>query len=185
MSKLTIHFQRIPSWFEQFVDRCQGRLEYIVGVDVFPDLADVQVLGRTYLPDGESDAMVNRGAPGADEWIDRFAQVYADHPQVDKWIGPNEYVLWDQNAVDRFNAFHVRFIERMSALGHGVVCGHIQHAKIRDIQGIRYHNCGDWVESNTALVERFDGHIELLHWSDHAARYAADGDVAAAMHQAG
>ena len=125
MSKLTIHFQRIPNWFEQFVDRCQGRLEYIVGVDLFPDLADVQVLGRTYLPDGESNAMVNRGASGADAWIDRFAQVYAGHPQVDKWIGPNEYVLWDQNAVDRFNAFHVRFIERMSALGHGVVCGQI------------------------------------------------------------
>ena len=125
MSKLTIHFQRIPDWFGQFVDRCQGRLGYLVGVDVFPHLADVRVLGRTYLPDGESNAMVDRGAAGADEWIDRFAPVYADNPHVDKWIGPNEYVLWDQNAVDRFNAFHVRFIERMSALGYGVVCGQI------------------------------------------------------------
>ena len=125
MSKLTIHFQRIPDWFVHFVDRCQGRLEYIVGVDVFPHLANVRVLGRTYLPDGESNALVNRGAPGADDWIERFAPIYAANPQVDKWIGPNEYVLWDENSVNRFNEFHVRFIERMSALGHGVVCGQI------------------------------------------------------------
>jgi UDP-2,3-diacylglucosamine pyrophosphatase LpxH len=91
-----------------------------------------------------------------------------------------------KNAVNYIGDFERAVARETKRRGvHGVVCGHIQHAKIRDIQGIRYHNCGDWVESNTALVERFDGHIELLHWSDHAARYAADGDVAAAMHQAG
>ena len=31
---------------------------------------------------------------------------------------------------------------------------------------VLYLNCGDWVESCTALVEREDGAIELLHWSD-------------------
>ena len=35
----------------------------------------------------------------------------------------------------------------------GVICGHIHHANIRDIDGIRYYNCGDWVESKTALIE--------------------------------
>lgn len=122
---ITLHFQRIPDWFGEFVSRCQGQLEYIVGVDVFPNVPGVKVLGRTYLPDGESNALVDRGAPGADEWIDRFAHIYAGNPHVYKWIGPNEYVLWDQGAVDRFNAFHVQFIQRMSALGHSVVCGQI------------------------------------------------------------
>ncbi|HEX7028143.1 MAG TPA: UDP-2,3-diacylglucosamine diphosphatase, partial [Gammaproteobacteria bacterium] len=46
----------------------------------------------------------------------------------------------------------------------GVVCGHIHHAEIRDIKGIEYHNCGDWVESCTALVETYSGRIELVHW---------------------
>jgi len=45
---------------------------------------------------------------------------------------------------------------------HGVVCGHIHHAEIRDIQGVLYCNTGDWVESCTALAERADGSLELL-----------------------
>jgi UDP-2,3-diacylglucosamine pyrophosphatase LpxH len=48
----------------------------------------------------------------------------------------------------------------------GVVCGHIHHAEIRDIDGIIYYNDGDWVESCTALVEHFDGSMEILRWLD-------------------
>jgi hypothetical protein len=48
----------------------------------------------------------------------------------------------------------------------GVVCGHIHHAEIRDIDGITYLNDGDWVESCTALVEHFDGRWEILHWAE-------------------
>lgn len=46
----------------------------------------------------------------------------------------------------------------------GVVCGHIHHAEIRDLDGVLYCNSGDWVESCTALVEHFDGRLELVHW---------------------
>lgn len=46
----------------------------------------------------------------------------------------------------------------------GVICGHIHHAEIRDIDGITYCNDGDWVESLSAIVEHFDGRIELVHW---------------------
>jgi UDP-2,3-diacylglucosamine pyrophosphatase LpxH len=48
----------------------------------------------------------------------------------------------------------------------GLVCGHIHHAEISQINGVIYCNAGDWVESRTALVEHFDGSIELLRWSD-------------------
>ncbi|PVE52736.1 UDP-2,3-diacylglucosamine hydrolase [Arthrobacter sp. TPD3018] len=51
----------------------------------------------------------------------------------------------------------------------GVVCGHIHTAEIRDIQGVAYYNDGDWVEGCTALVEHFDGRMELLHWADEIA----------------
>ncbi|MBA3581622.1 MAG: UDP-2,3-diacylglucosamine diphosphatase [Gammaproteobacteria bacterium] len=47
----------------------------------------------------------------------------------------------------------------------GIVCGHIHHAEIRRIDNIDYYNCGDWVESCTALIEDFNGHIELVHWT--------------------
>ncbi len=48
----------------------------------------------------------------------------------------------------------------------GVICGHIHRAEIRDIDGIRYLNSGDWVESCTALVEEWDGTMRLIHWVD-------------------
>ncbi|WP_373020009.1 UDP-2,3-diacylglucosamine diphosphatase [Thiomicrorhabdus sp.] len=47
----------------------------------------------------------------------------------------------------------------------GVICGHIHHAEIRQISPeITYYNCGDWVESCTALVEDFEGNITLINW---------------------
>ena len=45
---------------------------------------------------------------------------------------------------------------------NGVVCGHIHHAEMRDIDGILYANDGDWVESLTALVEHTDGRLALI-----------------------
>jgi UDP-2,3-diacylglucosamine pyrophosphatase LpxH len=46
----------------------------------------------------------------------------------------------------------------------GVICGHIHHAVIADIDGITYINTGDWVESCTAIAEHFDGRMELIQW---------------------
>jgi UDP-2,3-diacylglucosamine pyrophosphatase LpxH len=48
----------------------------------------------------------------------------------------------------------------------GVVCGHIHHAEITDYDGVRYMNCGDWVESCTALVEDEAGTFHLIRWAD-------------------
>ncbi len=50
----------------------------------------------------------------------------------------------------------------------GVICGHIHHAADRMIEGIRYINCGDWVESHTAVVEDFDGTMRLVRWQEEA-----------------
>jgi UDP-2,3-diacylglucosamine pyrophosphatase LpxH len=54
----------------------------------------------------------------------------------------------------------------------GVICGHIHHAAMRNDFGLRYINCGDWVESCTAVVEHFDGQFEIVTWidSDHRKR---------------
>ncbi len=48
---------------------------------------------------------------------------------------------------------------------HGVVCGHIHHAELREIDGIVYANDGDWVESLTALAEHADGRLEIIDWA--------------------
>jgi UDP-2,3-diacylglucosamine pyrophosphatase LpxH len=49
---------------------------------------------------------------------------------------------------------------------HGVVCGHIHKAEIRDVDGVLYCNDGDWVESLTALVEEDDGNLRIVKWHD-------------------
>lgn len=49
----------------------------------------------------------------------------------------------------------------------GVICGHIHAAAIRDIGGVTYINCGDWVDSCTAIVEHDDGRMELIEWLGH------------------
>jgi UDP-2,3-diacylglucosamine pyrophosphatase LpxH len=46
----------------------------------------------------------------------------------------------------------------------GVVCGHIHHAEIKKIQDFLYINTGDFVESCTAIVEHFNGRLELIRW---------------------
>ncbi|WP_349434588.1 UDP-2,3-diacylglucosamine diphosphatase [Pararhizobium sp. A13] len=48
----------------------------------------------------------------------------------------------------------------------GVICGHIHHAVIEDIGGVRYINTGDWVESCTAIAEHHDGTMELITWRE-------------------
>ena len=46
----------------------------------------------------------------------------------------------------------------------GIICGHIHCAVIRDVGGLTYVNCGDWVDSCTAIVELDDGTLELIAW---------------------
>jgi UDP-2,3-diacylglucosamine pyrophosphatase LpxH len=50
----------------------------------------------------------------------------------------------------------------------GVVCGHIHTPAVKALQELTYYNCGDWVESCTALVEHDDGRIELVRHHESA-----------------
>jgi len=45
----------------------------------------------------------------------------------------------------------------------GVICGHIHSAAIKDVGGMTYINCGDWVDSCTAILDGMNGRMELLH----------------------
>lgn len=46
----------------------------------------------------------------------------------------------------------------------GIICGHIHKAEIRNIDEIEYLNCGDWVESCTAIVETYEGEFKIINW---------------------
>ncbi|MEW6677337.1 MAG: UDP-2,3-diacylglucosamine diphosphatase [Pseudomonadota bacterium] len=47
----------------------------------------------------------------------------------------------------------------------GVICGHIHWAALKEKEGLLYANCGDWVDSCTAIVEHEDGRLELVDWA--------------------
>jgi UDP-2,3-diacylglucosamine pyrophosphatase LpxH len=81
-----------------------------------------------------------------------------------------------KNAVAYISDYEEAVAEEARRRGvDGVVCGHIHHAEIRQIGGVLYCNDGDWVESCTALVEHFDGRLEILRWMD----LRQDGNVRA------
>jgi UDP-2,3-diacylglucosamine pyrophosphatase LpxH len=80
------------------------------------------------------------------------------------------FSAWAKHNVKRAVNFISSFEETLAAEARrqnadGVICGHIHHAAIRDIEDVRYMNCGDWVESSTALVERMDGTFEIIEWT--------------------
>lgn len=75
-----------------------------------------------------------------------------------------------KNAVSFITQFETILADAAKRRGFdGVVCGHIHQAEIKAYDGIDYYNCGDWVESITALVENDDGRIEIIYWADEMA----------------
>lgn len=72
-----------------------------------------------------------------------------------------------KEAVKHINNFERAVVRETRERGlDGVVCGHIHHAMIAQFEDITYANCGDWVESCTALAENADGELQLVHWVD-------------------
>ena len=59
----------------------------------------------------------------------------------------------------------------------GIICGHIHHAAIHDRLGLRYLNCGDWVESCTAIAETYAGTFQVIRWHDDKKPLAAEVKV--------
>jgi UDP-2,3-diacylglucosamine pyrophosphatase LpxH len=66
--------------------------------------------------------------------------------------------------VGHFEDFLVRSARKRGV--DGVICGHIHHPVIRNIRGLAYANCGDWIDSCSALVEHFDGAMEIVRWRE-------------------
>ena len=42
-----------------------------------------------------------------------------------------------------------------------VICGHIHHPEDKDINGVRYLNCGDWIENNSYIIYT-DGEYQVI-----------------------
>tara|TARA_B100000678_G_scaffold34980_1_gene25588 strand:+ start:1466 stop:2386 length:921 start_codon:yes stop_codon:yes gene_type:complete len=76
-----------------------------------------------------------------------------------------------KNAVEFIGKYEETVAKAAAQRGvDGVVCGHIHTAEHRMFGDIEYWNDGDWVEGCNALVEHFDGRLEILHWPDEIAK---------------
>ena len=76
------------------------------------------------------------------------------------------------NFIGEFEKAIVRYAEKFRV--DAVLCGHIHNAAIHQLTGATYYNCGDWVESCTALVEQQDGAIELVSYPAFPATTSVD-----------
>jgi UDP-2,3-diacylglucosamine pyrophosphatase LpxH len=87
-----------------------------------------------------------------------------------------------KKALNYVTDFEVAVAKEAARRGHqAVLCGHIHRAEMREINGVLYCNDGDWVESRTAIVEHFDGRLELIDWATlHQALVKADSQKALA-----
>lgn len=82
-----------------------------------------------------------------------------------------------KKAVSFIGAFEAAVADEARRQGaDGIICGHIHHAADRRIDGVHYLNCGDWVESCTAIVETQSGVLEVVHWGVDGRPVAAEPD---------
>ena len=71
-----------------------------------------------------------------------------------------------KTAVNFIFSFEESVIHHARELGlDGAICGHIHWPMIKEVEGLTYMNCGDWVDSCTAIVEHLDGRMELILWN--------------------
>jgi len=164
----------IPGNHDEFLRDFYGT--HFGGVEVVADALHVGADGRRYhVTHGDNFDLVVRHARWLallGDHVYRFALVLNTTFNVVRrqlglpyWSLSQWAKLKVKNAVNYIGAFETTLT--MEAERHqvdGVICGHIHHAAMRDIGGLRYINCGDWVESCTAVVEHPDGRFEIVSW---------------------
>ncbi len=165
------HVYYIPGNHDEFISKFCGNYG---AVTIVPRLIHTTADGRRLLVihGHELDAVVQNI-----KWLAHLGdigyQILLTLNSPINWLRRHlGFSYWSLSAYVKMNVKNaVNFIgEFENAIVHfacgdhvqGVVCGHIHSPVIREIDGVTYYNSGDWVESCSALVEHFDGRIELL-----------------------
>jgi UDP-2,3-diacylglucosamine pyrophosphatase LpxH len=98
-------------------------------------------------------------------WLNRVVSFARRRLGLPYWSLSAWAKLKVKNAVSAVSRFEEELASEAKKLDlQGVICGHIHHAIERDIGGVTYLNTGDWVESRTAIVEHYDGRMEILRF---------------------
>jgi UDP-2,3-diacylglucosamine pyrophosphatase LpxH len=137
-----------------------------VGVDgkrylvIHGDLFDVVIRHARWL------ALLGNHAYDLAIWLNTYFNAVRRFFGLTYWSLSQWAKLKVKNAINFIGEYERTLAAEAQRRGvNGVICGHIHHAVIRTASHIRYMNCGDWVESCTAIVEHFDGAFEIVKWT--------------------
>ena len=150
------HFGGIEVVENAIHDGLDGRRYLVVHGDIF-DLVVTQARWLALLGDKAYDFAItlNRGFNAIRRLIG------APYWSLSQWL---KFKV--KNAVNYIGAFEKALAnEAQHHKADGVICGHIHTAALHDRFGLRYINCGDWVESCTAAAENLDGSFEIITWT--------------------
>ncbi|MDB5650949.1 MAG: metallophosphoesterase [Hyphomicrobiales bacterium] len=114
-------------------------------------------------------ALLGDGAYDLAIWLNRWIARVRRAFNLPYW----SFSAWSKQKVKRAVNFISAFEHAvaMDARKHDVeivLCGHIHRPAHQQLDGLLYLNTGDWVESNSAVVEHPDGRLELVFWTDAA-----------------
>ncbi|BBF94512.1 UDP-2,3-diacylglucosamine diphosphatase [Blastochloris tepida] len=113
-------------------------------------------------------------ALGVNTYLNRVRRMFG----LNYWSLSQWAKLKVKNAVNYIGDFEATLAgEAQRHQVDGVICGHIHHAAITDQHGTHYINCGDWVESCTAVAEHADGRFEIITWTTRAAAAEPDEEA--------
>ncbi|MEM7306240.1 MAG: UDP-2,3-diacylglucosamine diphosphatase [Planctomycetota bacterium] len=172
--------------------RAYGELS-LAGIEVVPEVVHTAADGKRYLVlhGDRFDAIVR-----SHRWLaDLGDRAYSVAIFANRWLNALQRLLrrpqWSLSGYlkgrvkDAF-AYAEKFeqaivTEAQKRRVDGVICGHIHKAELRAIDGVLYANDGDWVDSCTALIERYDGVIELVRWTADSGTCTREASTEAAV----
>lgn len=98
----------------------------------------------------------------ANTWLNRIKRLWGGQ----YWSLSNWAKQSVKSAVNFIGEYEKVLSEEAARSGFdGIICGHIHKAEVTTVGDVHYVNCGDWIESCTAIVELPDGTMKLIDWA--------------------
>jgi UDP-2,3-diacylglucosamine pyrophosphatase LpxH len=164
----------IPGNHDEFARRFIGRS--FEGVEIVEDAVHVTRTGKSYLvAHGDTfDVVIQRSKALAVLGDKGYRLALAINTVVNAQTRKLGLPYWSfsawikqkiKTAVNAIGDFERQLAAEARRRGvDGVICGHIHHPTMRDIDGVAYVNIGDFVESCSLVIEREDGVLTALRW---------------------
>ena len=99
-------------------------------------------------------------------WLNKWYNKYREFRGLEYFSLSQKIKASVKEATNFIGDFENNMVSHAKSLNcDGVICGHIHKAELKTIDGLEYMNSGDWVESNSALVEDLNGNWSLIYYS--------------------